>query len=110
MDLSIETRGNTTILRPREPHIDLTNARDLAAAIKTAVERGAVHVILDLTRVETLDSMGLGGIVSGWRSVAAKGDLRLCGLQGPVRQVFEVTRLDRVFQILADVESALGAC
>jgi anti-sigma B factor antagonist len=37
------------------------------------------------------------------------GELRLCGLQQPVRMIFELTRLDRVFEIFPNEEEALRA-
>ena len=37
------------------------------------------------------------------------GDVRLCGLQQPVRIIFELTRLDKVFDIFPTEEDAVQA-
>ena len=37
------------------------------------------------------------------------GDLRLCALQQPVRMIFELTRLDRAFEIYQSEEDAVQA-
>ena len=57
------------------------------------------RVILDLTNVAQLDSMGLGAIVSLYASAkAAHCDLKLINLSQRVREIFRVTKLLSVFE------------
>jgi anti-sigma B factor antagonist len=57
------------------------------------------HVILDLTNVTQMDSMGLGSIVSLYVSAKAAGcDLKLINLSRRVREIFRVTNLLTVFE------------
>src|SRR3954468_23294322 len=58
------------------------------------------HVILDLTDVTQMDSMGLGTIVSLYASAKANGcDLKLINLSNRVREIFRVTNLLSVFEV-----------
>jgi anti-sigma B factor antagonist len=66
------------------------------------------RVVLDLKDVTFADSTGLAALVRGMkRAREHKGDLRLCGLQKPVRTILELTRLDRVIDIRADEPAAV---
>jgi anti-sigma B factor antagonist len=61
------------------------------------------HVILDLTAVTQMDSMGLGTIVSLYASAKANGcDLKLINLSKRVREIFRVTNLLSVFEIYGE--------
>jgi anti-anti-sigma factor len=55
-----------------------------------------------------VSSMGLGAIVRMAKKLQDKGgELRICCLTGLVRQLFEITKLNRVFPAHDSVESAL---
>ena len=61
------------------------------------------HVILDLTNVTQMDSMGLGAIVSLYASAKAAGcDLKLINLSKRVREIFRVTNLLSVFEVYGE--------
>ena len=68
------------------------------------------QVVVNLDDVTFMDSSGLSTLLVGLkRSREQKGDLRLCGLQAPVRMVFELTRMDRVFEIFINEDDAVQA-
>jgi len=61
-------------------------------------------VILDLSRVTTLDAGGLGAMLALREQVEAKGiHFKLMNIPSQVGRVLEITRLDSVFQITAGV-------
>ena len=67
-------------------------------------------LVFDLSRLRFVDSSGLGAFLSCLRHVNAKGgDLKLCGMSKPVRAVFELVRLHRIFDILGTREEAVRA-
>ncbi len=68
------------------------------------------YVVVDLSAVRFMDSTGLSTLVHALkRARALRGDLRLCGLQQPVRMIFEMTRLDQIFEIFNQVDDAIQA-
>lgn len=66
------------------------------------------RVILDLNRVSYMDSTGLGVLVGGLKKAINKGgDIRLVNPSDEVRMLMELTRVDKVFLIFSDQETAL---
>jgi len=66
-------------------------------------------VVIDLGRVEIMSSAMLSVLVQTHRQLAEGSDrLILCGLHPPVLKVFEITRLDQLFRLEADVPAALA--
>ena len=73
-------------------------------------EAGLRHVVLDMAKVDALDSSGLGAIVAALKRVAERGgDLKIARLGPRARLVFEITRSHKVFEIHDTVEEALAA-
>jgi anti-anti-sigma factor len=59
------------------------------------------HVVLNMQKVEFLDSTGLVVLVSAWRLARDLGkQLSLYALTPAVRIVLDLTQLDRVFPVL----------
>jgi anti-sigma B factor antagonist len=72
--------------------------------------RGVARLIVDLEAVTFIDSTALAVLVQGMkRSRQQDGDLILCGLQQPVRIIFELTRLDKAFRIYGARDEALAS-
>ncbi|HWH10702.1 MAG TPA: STAS domain-containing protein [Solirubrobacteraceae bacterium] len=71
--------------------LDLATAGELALAIKAASVRGAAIIVLDLRRLEFIDSSGIHVIVEAWARLRA----RLTVVKGPprVHRVFELCGL-----------------
>ncbi len=69
---------------------------------------GRCNVLVDLSGVSYMDSSGIATLVEGLQ-LARSMDLKfgLVGVHGPVRQVLELARLDRVFAIHDSVEDRL---
>jgi anti-sigma B factor antagonist len=86
---------------------------DKTVAFKEAVGRylegGAPSVVLDLSKVEFIDSSGLGAILSILKRMPKGCELIICGTTGPVTSMFKLTRLDRVFTMRRTVDEALSA-
>ena len=66
---------------------------------------GKNAVILDLARVTTVDAHGLGVLLKLRQQSLANGTrFKLMNLSGLVRKVFEIARLDSVFEFTSEVE------
>ena len=102
-----------TVIRP-QGHLNAANApefgRQLTAAI--AKDRPAV-VLVDMEQVESLDSAGLMVLVSALSQAQQQNyQFSLCSLLPSIRIIFELTQLDRVFEIFASraaFEAALNS-
>jgi len=67
------------------------------------------RILLDLEALQFVDSSGLGAMLSCLRAMHDKGGhLALCGMSKPVRTLFELVRMYRIFDIYASRAEALS--
>lgn len=110
MKLEVTAGNGVSILRFKGDRLDAHNSDALKAKLKEIFEEGAKNVLVDLADVRFIDSSGLGALVSGFKNaVTCKGRLALTGFQDQVRSMFELTRLNRVFDMYASEQEALAA-
>lgn len=68
------------------------------------------RAVVNLKGATFLDTPALAALVNGMKRCREKdGDLVLCSLQDPVRIIFELTRLEKAFNIYADEDAAVAA-
>lgn len=74
--------------------------RQLHGAIRRLVSEQKERIILNLAKVTTIDSSGLGEIVAAYSTVAANGgSLKLINLSDKVTDIMTITKLYTVFDI-----------
>ncbi len=87
--------------------IDVYTAPRLREAVVEAVDRGRTRLIVDVERVDFLDSTGLGVLVGALKRVRADGgSLDIVCTHQRILKIFEITGLDKVFGLHASVEQA----
>lgn len=66
------------------------------------------NLVLDAGAVTAFDSAGLEALVVTGRTCAhLKGTLKIASLDETARKIFEITRLDRKFELYGDLDSAV---
>ncbi|MFG0251952.1 MAG: STAS domain-containing protein [Phycisphaerales bacterium JB038] len=107
LEVSVEQRGDVVILRP-VGDVDLNCSPTLRAELIQAQEAKPSKLIVDLAEVHYMDSSGVATLVEAMKGMRQLGGaLVLCSLQERVLSIFEIARLDIVFNIVADLEAAL---
>jgi anti-sigma B factor antagonist len=87
--------------------VDVYTAHKLRERLIELVNSGEKHVVVDLGRVDFLDSTGLGVLVGAHRRLRARdGSLDLVCPHERLLKIFRITGLDNVFDIHASVEDA----
>jgi anti-sigma B factor antagonist len=110
MNLTQEKLHGATVLFLQEERIDAHNSGELKEFILELIERGEPNIVVHLAKVRFIDSSGLGALLSGYKNAAAKsGKLSLSNIQPQVLSMFELTRLNRVFEIYHDVAEAFDS-
>jgi anti-sigma B factor antagonist len=90
-------------------YLDASNTPEFKYQMEAVVEPHA-KVVLDLSQVLFVDSVGCGGILSCLRKLnTVGGELKLCGITKPVRMLFELIRLHLVLDIFNTREEAIRA-
>lgn len=107
MNLNREKIKGCNVLFIQEERIDAHNSGELKEAILHLIEQGEVNIIVQLAQVRFIDSSGLGALLSGYKNAALKsGRLAITNMQPQVLSMFELTRLNRVFDIYTDLNEA----
>jgi anti-sigma B factor antagonist len=90
--------------------IDLHRSPEIKTLLLPLLERKAPRILLDLSRVTYIDSSGLATLIEALQRVMGYGGrLGLFGLQEGVRNIFEIARLDQVFEVFPDAAAAQAA-
>lgn len=109
MELSRTETDDIQVITVMADRIDSAVAIQFKDAVRTHSQDGPDRVLLDLHRVSFVDSSGLGAIVTAMKRLAPERRLQLAALNPEVDRVFRLTRMDTVFDIFADVPSAMHA-
>jgi anti-sigma B factor antagonist len=111
VELSLDTRaeGDFTVVEVGG-EIDVYTAPKLRECLVELVNSGKHNLIVDMEKVEFLDSTGLGVLVGGLKRVRAHdGKLLLVCTQERILKIFRITGLTKVFPIHDSVAEAVGA-
>jgi len=108
MDLSLSNDTNGLSVTVNATRIDAQAALKFKDAIHDALNsHAASRVILNLAHVDFIDSSGLGAIVAIKKHLGSNRQIDLCALTPGVDKVFRLTRMDSIFAIHSDLDSAL---
>jgi anti-sigma B factor antagonist len=102
----VVTSGQQTIVSITG-EIDLSNHAALRAGLNDLIVGGAVDLVLDMSDVTFVDSTGLGALIGTRRRVHAfHGSLAIVLSDPATLRVFEITGLDKVFDLHSTLDSA----
>ena len=107
MELASTTEAEMRIVSVQDNRIDAAVAIEFKDAMRSQTDDGPDQVVLDLSKVDFIDSSGLGAIVAAMKNMGAERRLALAGLTPTVERVFKLTRMDSVFSVFPTLESAL---
>ncbi len=109
MPVEIETVGDVCVLMP-QADIDLSGSPLLRERLREAMDAKPkpARMVIDLGAVMYMDSSGVATLVEAMQHARRdKIGLVLCGLGEQVQAIFEIARLDTVFEIVADRQAAM---
>lgn len=85
--------------------LDSTSASQFREEINECVANNAEIIIVDFQDVTFMDSSGLGALVMSLKTIkTAGGQIFLCSINDQIRMLFELTNIDRVFEIFPNRE------
>lgn len=77
---------------------------------KLTSQQNSYKIILDLSKVHHICSTALGIFVATKRKLKPmKGDVKIVVLDEDLIQLFEITMLDKVFEMFSEIDEALDA-
>lgn len=82
----------------------------LREAVQEALNAGASKILVGLGKVTTIDSSGVGELVSALTTVANRGGkLKLVNLPPKVNDILQITHLITVFEVFENENDALAS-
>jgi anti-sigma B factor antagonist len=88
--------------------LDIATSPSLRAALLEAAEHGHHDIVVDLSRLEFVDSTGLGALIGAHKRATEKsGSIRLVAIEGQILRLLRITGLLGVFAVYPTLEDAL---
>lgn len=110
MKTSILQHGPATVIALEGNLMGGPDASSLNSQIHSLLEEGKKAVVLDMSKVQFINSSGLGlliGTVNALRS--AGGTLKVAGASEKIRTLIKITKLEGLFELYSSVDEAVAA-
>lgn len=109
MSFGVNKHNDVTVIDV-EGQLIVGNRQELKQKVLQELEGGERKFLIDFARTGYIDSSGLGVLVSLSKKIREQGgELRLASLNEDLRTLFELTKLDTLFQISRDRQEALSS-
>lgn len=100
--------GNVLVMTLKDNFLDASVAAPLKKRLHEHTDNGCTRLVLNLDQVEFMDSSGLTVIISTLKSLKRHGgQMVLCGVGAELASLFQLTRLDKVFQVYPNAGQAV---
>lgn len=78
--------------------------------VKDCISRGYNRIVVDLEKVEWVNSRALGMLMACFTSCRnAEGDMRLCRPSEKTKSILRITKLDTIFEIFDSIDQAVAS-
>jgi anti-sigma B factor antagonist len=99
MTFSIRKSGDVSVVEV-EGQLIVGNRQEMKQKVLDELEKGERKFLIDFGKTGYIDSSGLGVLVSLSKKIREQGgELRLANLNDDLKTLFELTKLDTLFQI-----------
>ena len=99
MGFVVDTIGDVVVVQV-EGQLIVGNRQELKREILERLKHGDREFVIDFSNAGYIDSSGLGVLVSLSKKIREQGgELRIANLNGDLRTLFELTKLDTLFEI-----------
>lgn len=109
MTISYQIQDDILIIMPLEERLDAHAAPAFKEEVTQLLEaHDYKNVIFDLHHLQFIDSSGLGTFLSFLRTLHnKKGALKLASMNKPIRTVFELVAMHKIFAIFNTTQDAV---
>ncbi len=110
MNIATRQNGDVTILDVNGKITIGVGDVQLRSAVRDALESGATRILLNLAKVTSIDSAGVGELVGSYTAVTARGaKLKLVDLPPRVMDILSITQLITVFEVFDTEDEAVAS-
>ena len=105
----VSTKENIKIIQLSGELIDRNQAAELISEIESDIANGENRFLLNLGELKYVNSSGLNILINILtKARKTGGDLAICNVSQKVAQLLKITKLDSIFNVSADEESAFA--
>ena len=107
--MAFETReeGSFSVILVDETRLDASIAESFKVYLFDLIDSGKNKIVVDLSQVRFMDSSGLGALVAGLKKTAGSGAFVLASAQPAVKDLFDLTSMDKLFKLHDSVADAV---
>jgi anti-sigma B factor antagonist len=110
MPISVREDGAITVVTVEGDLVIGAQEAQFKKTVAQLLEQGRVNLLIDLSSVKFLDSSGLGALVRAMTTSQNEGgQTKLLGAGPQIRKLLEMTKLDSVFEMYDDLETAASS-
>jgi anti-sigma B factor antagonist len=110
MKLSSRQVGDVVVLEPKGKIMGGPDATLLHDQLHDLIKEGKKSVVIDLAKVDWMNSTGLGILISGLTTLRNNGgELKLANVTEKIQSLLTITKLITVFENFESVEEAVGS-
>ncbi len=103
-----EEKRNSFVIVAIEGETNIDTSPQLREAFNRYIRQGDKKIVVDCANLSYIDSSGLATLIEMLQRLKkVGGKLKLCSLAAKVKSIFEVTKLDKLFEIYPDCQKAL---
>jgi len=107
MLISVKTSDDVKVL-DFEGKLDTLTSPDAQGQLTKLIEEGARKILLNFDKLEYVSSTGLRVLLTAAKKLKTEdGELRICGLNAVVKEVFDISGFITIFNVFASAPEAL---
>jgi len=92
-----------------EGEVDINSSPNIKKSFDKLIASKTPKIIVNLSKVTYVDSSGLATLVEVLKNMRSYGGkLRLTNMSSKVKSLFEITKLEKLFEIIADEAEAIS--
>ena len=108
MSVKIETKNGLTVCHV-EGEVDINSSPAIKKSFDKLISAKTPKIVINLSKVTYVDSSGLATLVELLKNMRSYGGkMRLTNLSSKVKSLFEITKLEKLFEIMADEAEAIS--
>jgi anti-sigma B factor antagonist len=110
MQFKTENVGDDIAIVRGDGRLNMVSAPTLRDTVKRSIDGGRARIVVDMSRVQFMDSSGLGALIACLKSARqASGDLKIVAPSAQVLMVLALSNVDQVLPPHETVEEAFSA-
>ena len=103
-----EEKINDVVICTLEGEVNINNSPELRKAFDEIVRKSEKKVLIDFSSVSYVDSSGLATLIEMFQRLKKIGGrMRFSNMDQKIKNIFEITKLQKLFEIMDTRENAL---